>query len=405
MCSIAKVVKVVAMLPNIIGSAGDSINERQLIKSMQKYCDVVVYSLLSVSDISKLFRKSPLSVIRDDIKLRLLLPYVGYPYTIGLLLKVFHGLVFSILAVFERPKLIYVRTSELALFPILFRRIHRARVVVKIPSLLEEEFKGVGNVRIHPLDKKISRSLLSALDRFAISKADRIVTPSLLFYGELCRRRRVKSKTFPLIAPPGVDLIKINKIRRMSEAESIKNEIEFTVGYVGLLEWWQGVDTLAKAVYILQKDVGTKLKLLIIGDGPMRKEIEALCKELKVSCEITGFMPHDDVLRMLRRVNVLVVPSRGTTNTETVIPIKVVEAWALGIPVIISKHRIFELLEKSFKKSIVTCDPVPKSVAEAIKQVMCDQTLVSQLVANGLTLAQHFDYERTARAILKAIDQ
>ncbi|MEM3714373.1 MAG: hypothetical protein QXF82_05435 [Nitrososphaeria archaeon] len=61
--TIDKVIKVVAMLPNIIGSAGDSINERQLIKFLRKYCDVVTYSLLPISNIGRLFDKSSLSLI------------------------------------------------------------------------------------------------------------------------------------------------------------------------------------------------------------------------------------------------------------------------------------------------------------------------------------------------------
>ncbi|MEM4514503.1 MAG: glycosyltransferase family 4 protein [Ignisphaera sp.] len=393
------------MLPNIIGSAGDSINERQLIKFLRKYCDVVTYSLLPISNIGRLFDKSSLSLVKKDVRLELLLPLIGYPYTIGLLLEVFYGLIFTILAVFKRPKLIYVRTSGLALFPVAFKRIHKAKVIVKIPSLLEEEIKGVGNIKVHRLDKKIFERLLSISDRFVVYKADRIAVPSLLFYRELCKRRRVKSRAPPLITPPGVDLIKINKIRKMSEVESTKDEREFTIGYTGLLEWWQGVDMLVKAIHILQKDIGTKFKLLIVGDGPLRKKIEALCGELKISCEITGFISHDDALRMLRRINVLVVPSRGTTNVKTVIPIKVIEAWALGIPVIITKHEIFEFLEKSLKKPAVLCEPTPHSISKAIKQVMYDQTLVHQLIANGLTLARHFDYERTAKTILEAISQ
>ncbi|MEM4489063.1 MAG: hypothetical protein QXK88_09785, partial [Desulfurococcaceae archaeon] len=100
MSTIDKVIKVVAMLPNIIGSAGDSINERQLIKFLRKYCDVVTYSLLPISNIGRLFDKSSLSLVKKDVRLELLLPLIGYPYTIGLLLEVFYGLIFTILAVF-----------------------------------------------------------------------------------------------------------------------------------------------------------------------------------------------------------------------------------------------------------------------------------------------------------------
>lgn len=405
MSTIDKVIKIVAMVPNIIGSAGDSINERQLIKFLRKYCDVITYSLLPISNIGRLLDKSSLSYVKKDVKLELLLPLIGYPYTIGLLLEVFYGLIFTILAVFKRPKLIYVRTSGLALFPVTFKRIHNAKVVVKIPSLLEEEIKGLGNIKVHRFDRKIFERLLNILDRFVIYEADRIAVPSLLFYRELCKRRRVKSGAPPLITPPGVDLTKINKLRKMSEVESTKDEGEFTIGYIGLLEWWQGVDILVKAVHILQRDVNLRFKILIVGDGPCRNKIEVLCRDLNVRCEITGFVPHEHALKMMKRFKVLAVPRLKTSTTETNIPLKVIEAWALGVPVVITGHKILRSLKGFKKMPALFCEPKPESVAETLKLIIYNDEVVRELRDIGSMIIKQFDYDTIAKSIIEVANE
>ncbi|MEM4489451.1 MAG: glycosyltransferase family 4 protein, partial [Desulfurococcaceae archaeon] len=285
-----------------------------------------------------------------------------------------------------------------------FKRIHKAKVVVKIPSLLEEEIKGVGNIKVHRLDKKIFERLLSISDRFVVYKADRIAVPSLLFYRELCKRRRVKSRAPPLITPPGVDLIKINKIRKMSEVESARDEREFTIGYIGLLEWWQGVDILVKAVHILQSDVNLRLKILIVGDGPRRNKIEVLCRNLNVRCEITGFVPHEYALKMMKRFEVLAVPRLRTLTTETNIPLKVIEAWALGIPVVITGHKILHSFEGFTKMPALFCEPRPESVAETLKLIIYNDKVVRELRDKGSMIVKRFNYDTIAKSIIEVVD-
>ncbi|MEM4947520.1 MAG: glycosyltransferase family 4 protein, partial [Thermosphaera sp.] len=347
--------------------------------------------------------KSSLSLVKKDVRLELLLPLIGYPYTIGLLLEVFYGLIFTILAVFKRPKLIYVRTSGLALFPVAFKRIHKAKVIVKIPSLLEEELKGVGDIKVHMCDYKAFEIILRVLERYIIFKADRVAIPSLQFYRELCKRRLIKSRNPPLIVPPGIDLTKIERIRKTDETNYSNSHGEITIGYVGLLEWWQGVDMLVKAVGTLQREAKTKFKLLIVGDGPTRKKIEKLCRELDVRCEFTGFIPHEDALKMMKKMKVLVVPRFRSATTETNIPIKVIEAWAMGVPIIITKHRIFLDIEKSTEMPVLMCEPEPRSVANAITAVISDRSFVERLVSIGSLVAKEFDYNRIAKKIVRVV--
>jgi glycosyltransferase involved in cell wall biosynthesis len=86
-----------------------------------------------------------------------------------------------------------------------------------------------------------------------------------------------------------------------------------------------GVDILVRA-RVLLKDRVLNLRLVIIGDGQLRDPIEKLCRSLNIPLVISGFLPHVEALKLLSSLDVMVLPRRRTPTTESVIPIKVVEA-------------------------------------------------------------------------------
>jgi len=113
------------------------------------------------------------------------------------------------------------------------------------------------------------------------------------------------------------------------------------MGFVDALFWWQGVAILVRAVAKLASS-GVKIKLVLVGDGPERNRILELCRKLKVDCVITGFVNHEMALKIMSQLDALVVPRIRMSSTDNVIPIKIIEAWALGTPVIATRHKIFD---------------------------------------------------------------
>ena len=60
---------------------------------------------------------------------------------------------------------------------------------------------------------------------------------------------------------------------------------------------------------------------------------EAINLWINILYVITGFLPHLEALKKMTILDVLAVPSRRNPATEFNIPIKILEAWAIGIPV------------------------------------------------------------------------
>jgi len=395
--------KVMYVVPNIIGFSGDAVNERQLAKALSKYSVVEVYSLIPLQRIRELKRANYLRGFKKVI----LIPVVMFPYFVGAILALIAGLPYALIAALRRPKLVYVRSSILALPFLWLKKLHKAMVVVKIVAISEDGARRSGPFRSFMLDLKLFSWISSLADRYVLANSDRIAVPSPLLYMELCKRRATKSPQPPIMVPAGVDLEKIDKMKKPVEKAVVGVEEEFTIGFVGWLEWWQGVDILVKSLHILnqkcaESERNYRFRLLIVGDGPLRSRVERLCRELKVNCIITGFIPHEDALEYLASMDVLVVPRLKTSVTESVVPIKVLEAWALGVPVVITRHKVFEWLGLRDGEDLIYCEPNPVSVADAICKLLRDPQLRIKMSLRGYELAKRSGYDVIAMRLLKA---
>jgi glycosyltransferase involved in cell wall biosynthesis len=110
----------------------------------------------------------------------------------------------------------------------------------------------------------------------------------------------------------------------------------FTVGFVGTLKPWHGVDILVEAFHKLRHRVGDT-RLLIVGDGPEHSRLQAQCDALGIGpqVEFTGSVDPADVPLQLARMDVGVAPY-PRLSTFYFSPLKAVEYLASGMPVIAS---------------------------------------------------------------------
>lgn len=104
--------------------------------------------------------------------------------------------------------------------------------------------------------------------------------------------------------------------------------------FVGRLVEKKGLTHLLRAM-ASGHDVGTDVKLVVIGDGVLRKQHEKEARQLGVDCTFLGAQPNHVVHDWMRRAQVLAVPSvRAKSGDGEGLPITVYEAFALGLPVV-----------------------------------------------------------------------
>ncbi|MFT4066438.1 glycosyltransferase [Paraburkholderia sp.] len=120
-------------------------------------------------------------------------------------------------------------------------------------------------------------------------------------------------------------------------------EIEHdTIGYAGSLMAYEGLDTLIHAVAQLRAR-GVRIAVSLIGDGEARASLEAQVQRLGLSEQIRflGRMAPQKAQETLSRCALVCIPRKPFKVCEIVPPIKLVEALAMGKPVIVPDLPVF----------------------------------------------------------------
>lgn len=109
------------------------------------------------------------------------------------------------------------------------------------------------------------------------------------------------------------------------------------VGFVGSLKSWHGTETLLQAFKSLHSDF-PHLHVLIVGDGPERKNLENLAERSGMSPAITftGKIKYGDIPQYLGAMDIAVAPYIPNDNFYFS-PIKIFEYMAMGKAVIGAK--------------------------------------------------------------------
>jgi len=108
-------------------------------------------------------------------------------------------------------------------------------------------------------------------------------------------------------------------------------EGKIVIGFTGILRPWHGIELLVEAFGNVLDD-REDLHLLIVGDGPIRSELERDIATLGLSrhVTITGRQPHDAVSTFVAAMDITVSP-RATPYAS---PMKILEYMAMGKTVV-----------------------------------------------------------------------
>ncbi|MDP7370292.1 MAG: glycosyltransferase [Nitrospinota bacterium] len=104
---------------------------------------------------------------------------------------------------------------------------------------------------------------------------------------------------------------------------------EFTVGFIGRHVHEKGIDTLIRALV----DLKGNWRAIIVGDGPRRAEMEALARSLNLSgrIEFPGWVDHFEIPGLLRKMDVLVLPTRSVERWKEQFGHVLIEAMSSGV--------------------------------------------------------------------------
>jgi PEP-CTERM/exosortase A-associated glycosyltransferase len=103
------------------------------------------------------------------------------------------------------------------------------------------------------------------------------------------------------------------------------------IGFAGSFYGYEGLDLLIEAAAILAPS-RPALRVLLVGGGPQEEALKRLSAERGIADRVifTGRVPHGEVQAYYDLIDVLAYPRHRTRLTETVTPLKPLEAMAQG---------------------------------------------------------------------------
>jgi glycosyltransferase involved in cell wall biosynthesis len=177
---------------------------------------------------------------------------------------------------------------------------------------------------------------------------------------------------------------------------------EFVVGFVGSLKRWHGVSILLEAFDRARRSC-PRIRLLIVGDGPERSNLEADARARGLFDEVgfTGAVAPEAVPELLLSMDVAVAPYPALGHFYFS-PLKIFEYMAAGRAIVASRvGQLGELLQDGI--NALLCPPGdPTALAEGLVRLEADRALAQRLgqAARSCVIRDH-TWEAVARRVLR----
>lgn len=231
--------------------------------------------------------------------------------------------------------------------PGFYQKLHKLE-----PTLIHAHFGVCGTLAL-PIARELKIPLIVTFHGFDASMSDEYARRnSLSTRVYLQRREHLKQEAHLFIAVSHFiksrlvqqgfpeDRIKVHYIgidtERFKADPSVARQRK--VLFVGRLVEKKGCRYLIEAMAKVQA-ASPDVELLIIGDGPLRLELEALAEKSLKHYKFLGLQTPEQVKHWMNQAQVLIAPSITTTDGDTEgLPMVILEAQAMGLPVISTVH-------------------------------------------------------------------
>ncbi|MDH2406106.1 glycosyltransferase [Bradyrhizobium sp. SSUT18] len=173
--------------------------------------------------------------------------------------------------------------------------------------------------------------------------------------------------------------------------------------FVGRLVEKKGCRYLIQAVAQVQENV-PGCELIIIGDGPLREELEQLARSLRVSATFLGARSNGEVKHEMDNARVFCLPSVTAESGDAEgLPISILEAQASGIPVITSARGGVGEAVRDELSGLTFAEGDVSALASKLRAILVDDDRARELAAETARfVASSFDI-RPLTAKLEAL--
>jgi glycosyltransferase involved in cell wall biosynthesis len=240
-----------------------------------------------------------------------------------------------------------------------------------------------------------------AVETACMRRAAGIVTLSETMRADIIGRGGIEPDVVTVI-PNAVDIERFRPGPRdpaLAAKLGIEDD-EVVVGYISTFTAYEGIRYLIEAVGLL-RGRGRRLRLLLVGDGEQRADLEIAAAEAGLTdgtVIFTGRVPHGEIERYYRTIDVFVVPRTNDRVSQLVTPLKPYEAMAMEKAIVVSGvGALLEIVvDGETGRSFVPEDAV--SLADLIEPLLDDPAERARLgTAARAWVAANRTWERNGR--------
>ncbi|HEX6538236.1 MAG TPA: glycosyltransferase family 4 protein [Candidatus Dormibacteraeota bacterium] len=196
------------------------------------------------------------------------------------------------------------------------------------------------------------------------------------------------------IVPNGIDCARFNP--SLPPVDDARTAGWRTVLFVGRLETRKGFPTLLEAYGLLRRE-RSGVRLVVVGDGPMRWGYERQCEALGIP-DVTfhGHVSADMIPRFYASADVFCSPATGGESFGIVL----LEAMASGVPVVASAIPGFSQVVSDGVDGLLAPPKEPAAFAVALRSLLDDDARRLAMGRAGLAKAQHYDWGGVVQDVL-----
>src|SRR4030066_293876 len=199
------------------------------------------------------------------------------------------------------------------------------------------------------------------------------------------------------VIPNGLDLTPYRSVSQPFDRTVFGfNNDHVVITYVGRLSPEKNISLLIRAFYGMAMTYD-HVRLLIVGDGPERENLETQIKHMKIADKVyfTGMVEYESIPAYLAACDIFVTPSSSET-----FGLSTVEAMAAGLPALgMDAPGSRDIIEDGIT-GLITSDDVAVFTAKLIL-LSTDHGLRKKMGKQALLLSKKYDIQTTTGALLQ----
>lgn len=200
-------------------------------------------------------------------------------------------------------------------------------------------------------------------------------------------RFRPRINERPDLAPPGflpTDAVVVGTVGRLA---AVKNQESLLRAFARVLQQ--------------QPDLAARLRLVLVGDGPLAGRIRDGVTQLQLGDPVWLAGDRQDVPQLLQSMDVFVLPSLGEGISNTLL-----EAMATGLPVVATRVGGNPELVADGENGLLVPVADDEALAAALEALAQDAALRARMGTAALErVAERFDWDRTVSDYMKVYDR